>query len=100
MATVGDHDQARAFARQISDPDQQAGALARLAVVAMGTSREAAPAAQQRCGNSLPLVAHARQLLGEALVTGSWTEVVAGLARVDPSTVVTLAEQLNNYSLV
>lgn len=36
----------------------------------------------------------ARRLLAEALVTTSWTEVVVGLARVDPLAVSALADEL------
>lgn len=36
----------------------------------------------------------ARRLLAEALVTSSWTEVVVGLARVDPLAVSVLADEL------
>jgi hypothetical protein len=40
------------------------------------------------------MLARARHLLGEALVTGSWTDVASSLARLDPPAVSALADEL------
>jgi hypothetical protein len=93
VAAGWDHDKAEALIAQISDPNRRALALARLAVTLVETSQETPPA-RTHAHSSSPVLVRARRLLAEALVTSSWTEVVASLARVDPLAVSALADEL------
>jgi hypothetical protein len=68
-------------------------ALARLATALVETSQETPPA-REHAHSSSPVMVRARRLLAEALVASSWTEVVVGLARVDPLAVSALADEL------
>ncbi|MDQ2883784.1 MAG: hypothetical protein M3Y48_22175 [Actinomycetota bacterium] len=91
VAASGDHNRAEALLARISDPNRRALAMARVAVT-LGESRETPPAREHAHSRS-PMV-RARRLPAETLVTGSWTEVVDSLARVDPLAVRTLADEL------
>lgn len=85
-------DEAATLARQITDPDEQAEALAGLARMLVDVSNETSPLPEHT--RSPPLMDRARRLLAAALVTGSWAAVVVGLARVDPLAVTALADEV------
>ncbi|MGH3925053.1 MAG: hypothetical protein ACRDTT_19690, partial [Pseudonocardiaceae bacterium] len=89
-AAGGDHDRAKTLIARITDPDRRALALVRVAM----TLVEETPPAREHAHSSSPVMVRARRLLAEALVTSSWTEVVIGLARVDPLAVSALADEL------
>ncbi len=100
-ATIsGDHNRAarlaskaEALAEQLADPRLRAQALAQLAGTLVETSEKTSPAPGHASSRS-PLMVRARHLLAAALVTGSWTEVIASLARMDPLAVTALADEL------
>jgi hypothetical protein len=93
VAAGGDPNRAEALIAQIIDPNRRALALTQLAQKLVETSQETPPAAEHAHSSS-PVMARARRLLAEALVTSSWTEIVVGLARVDPPAVSALADEL------
>ena len=81
------------MAAHITSTDQRARALSQLAMTLMGTigntssTREAA-----RCGS--PVLNPVRRLLAEALVIGSWVNVIVSLAHVEPTAISRLASDL------
>lgn len=100
VAAGGDHDQAarlaadaETLASQITSLDQRAAALVRLARTLLDISKELHPAGEPAHSGS-PVLVRVRSLIAEALVTGSWTAAVSGLARVDPLAVRVLADDL------
>ncbi|MGH3940358.1 MAG: toll/interleukin-1 receptor domain-containing protein [Pseudonocardiaceae bacterium] len=93
MAAGGDHDRAEALARRIIDPDRRAGTLARLARILVETDKETSHV-PEHARSSSPLMVRARRLLAAALEAGSWIEVVASLARIDPVAVSVLADEV------
>lgn len=93
MAAGGDYDRAEALARRITDPDRRAGTLARLARILVATDKETSQV-PEHARSSSPLMLRARHLLAAALVAGSWIEVVATLARIDPVAVSVLADEV------
>jgi lipopolysaccharide biosynthesis regulator YciM len=99
-AAGGDHDraarlagEAEALTGQITDPDQRAEALAQLAKILVEKDKETSPV-PGHARSSSPLMVRARHLLGAALVTGSWIQIVASLARVEPLAVTALADEV------
>jgi len=101
VAAGGDHDRAarladdaEALTAQITIPDQRAQALTQLAEILLETGKEPSPAPENAPRSSSPLRIGARRLLAAALVAGSWTLVVASLARIDPLAVIALADEV------
>jgi len=92
-AACDDLDRAEALIAQITNPGTRARALSRLAMAIARTSEKTLPIRKYPHGSS-PMLVRARHLLGEALATGSWTDVAASLARLDPPAVSTLADEL------
>ncbi|MGH3852695.1 MAG: trypsin-like peptidase domain-containing protein [Pseudonocardiaceae bacterium] len=92
-AVSGDLDRAVALIAQIGNPGTRARALSRLAVAIAKASKKISPVREHPHGRS-PMVVRARHLLGEALATGSWTDVASSLACLDPPAVSALADEL------
>lgn len=85
--------EAKALAVQITEPNWRAWALVRLTRIFTEISKEASPVTEHARSSS-PLTVQVRHLLAAALVTGSWTRVVADLARVDPLAATALADEV------
>jgi len=99
-AIGGDHDraarlatEAEALTAQITDPYQRTRALAGLAMTLVWEIENTSSVREHARRRSMVLI-RVRCLLAEALVTGSWTQVVVSLARVDPLAVSALADEL------
>jgi len=95
VAASGDHNRAETLTARITNPDSRVWALAQLGWIFMKTSKEISPVPEHRTPpQQFALTVRARHLLAAALVTGSWTQIVPGLARVDPLAISALADEV------
>lgn len=100
MSTIGDSERATRLITQaetatalITNVEQRTKALSRIAMALMGAIGGTSMAQEANSGSSTVLH-RARSFLAEALVNGSWINVVTALAHVDPAAVGALADEL------
>ncbi len=93
VAASSDPDRAVALIAQIGNPGARAMALSKVAMAISGATEKTSPVCVYPPGRA-PMLVRARHLLGEALATGSWTEVASSLALLDPPAVSALADEL------
>lgn len=85
--------EAEALTAEISNPHQQAEALARVAVTLRRLAENTTPE-QEQLHRSSPALVRSRSLFAEALAIGSWSEIFYDLAQVDPAAFSALADEL------
>jgi hypothetical protein len=92
-AVSGDYERAEALIGEIASPEWLAKALAGFARVIAETDDQRSPIPENAHSNAL-MMSPARNLLSKAPVVSSWISSVSALARVDPTALSALADEL------